>query len=267
MYFEKNHIIKICPTLMEGIDKLAACAQKSYGNGKATAFFDCHSNFHAEMSFRTVMQKIESKDIAVQTACKFLVSLDCPEDGVKTAVILLNALLRETAACGISERQLSESLTPVVSYMKEYLTRIDQETGKGIPGGGLYLLNLARPLDYFAARYSNHEAVVQAVISILAEPLKLLAENAGIDPCQVYERVKMLAPNQFFSLHHFGLERSIDRETGHVDIFSIGLDVSDSKIKNLMDADIMVSLDTGCKILDYLDCATKKLFAIASVQI
>ena len=252
---------------MEGIDKLAACAQKSYGNGKATAFLDCHSNFRTEMSFRTVMQEIESRDTAVQTACKFLVSIDCPEDGAKTAVILLNALLKETAACGISERKLIASLTPVVSYMKEYLARIDQETGKGIPGGGLYLLNLARPLDYFAAQHSNHEAVVQAVISILAEPLKVLAENAGIDPCQVYERVKMLAPNQFFSLNHFGLERSIDRGTGHVDVFSIGLDVSDSKLKNFMDADIMVSLDTGCKILDYLDCAVKKLFAIASVQI
>lgn len=175
------------------------------------------------------------------------------------------ALLREAHARGIRENELCTAIGPVTSFMKEYLARMDKETGKGLPGGGLYFINLARPLDDFANRNPNYTAAARLMISALADPLKALAENAKLDPCEVYERVKALAPNQFFSLNHFGLERSIDRETAHVDVVKIGLDLTDGRIKNLLDADILVPLETACAVLDYIAEMTVEICKIADV--
>lgn len=256
--------IQLCGALTDGLDRIAESAVKAYGNGKKLAFADKAGAFHSEEKLAAVLGQMDCADQNVRIAAGVLAQ-GCPEDGVKTAVLMVNSLLREAHARGICEQALCDAIGPVVCYMQDYLARIDRETGKGLSGGGLYLINLARPLDYFANQHPEFADTARLMITVLAEPLKALAKSAKLDPSEVYERVKALAPNQFFSLNHFGLERSIDRETAHVDVFVYGLDMRDKRIKNLLDADVTVSLETACKMLDYVCEKVKNICNIADI--
>ena len=78
------------------------------------------------------------------------------------------------------------------------------------------------------------EADVNAVYALLeyaAEYLPAIAkENNG-----VYERMKALAPNQFFSLNQVGIERSISVDSPYTDIWTMGFDPIDGTIKDCRD--------------------------------
>lgn len=267
MYATTCPRVRACKIFLDGFDRLAQTAAKIYGTGKKLAYLDKMSGFHMEKRFSTIMNEMVCKDPCVQAVTSLLTQQPCLKDGSKTSILLLNALLHEAHTRGIHEDDLHISIEPVMTYMKEYLQRIDQQTQKGLPGGGLYLVNLARPLDYFANQNPQYAAMSRLIIAILTEPLKTLAKNANLDPCEVYERVKALAPNQFFSLNHFGLERSIDRETTHVDVIEYGPDLADNRIKNLLDADITVSLETAYNMLDYVADMVKKIYDIADFVI
>ncbi len=255
--------IQICPTLLDGLNQLAETAAKVYGNQKKLSYLDKSGRFCRETHFSTVLSEMVCSEQNVQAVVGILTQQGCPKDGVKTAVLLLSALLHGVHTHGIQEQDFHASITPMTTYMKEYLQRIDRQTQKGLPGGGLYLINLARPLDSFANNNPQYAMATRLMVAALAEPLKTLAKNAKLDPCEVYERVKALAPNQFFSLNHFGLERSIDRENTYTDVIEYGVDLADQRIKNLLDANITVSLQTAYDMLDYVADMAKEICAIA----
>ena len=83
------------------------------------------------------------------------------------------------------------------------------------------------------------EADVNAVYALLEYALTTLlltfTEANGANGYGVYERMKALAPNQFFSLNQVGIERSISVDSPYTDIWTMGFDPIDGTIKDCRD--------------------------------
>lgn len=66
-----------------------------------------------------------------------------------------------------------------------------------IPGGGVTLLNVSKSLDNLLGQLEGDEKTgVQIVKKALLEPLRVIAENAGLDGSVVVEKVRNLPNNQ-----------------------------------------------------------------------
>ncbi|MGE4549415.1 MAG: hypothetical protein AB7C89_07710 [Intestinibacillus sp.] len=254
-----------CSVLRAGIHKISRLAQNTYGTRKKIQFSDKDGTSQYSTDLGYVLQHATMQDQEMKAAAGLLTSEAMPEDGVKTAVLLIHAFLERAQEINLSEQNVYNSMPAILDTMKVYLHRIAREHDGLLPGSGLYLMNLMRPLLHLARTHVETKDAVHALIAVLSLPMKVLAVNAGADPCEVYERIKTLAPNQFFSLNHFGLERSIDREDSHTDVFSFGIDISDGKIKDVFDADIAVPLDTGIAVLDYWGSITKQFHSVSEV--
>ena len=51
--------------------------------------------------------------------------------------------------------------------------------------------------------------------------------------------MKALAPNQFFSLHQVGIERSIQVDPTHTDYIRVGLDLEKGTVRDLLEAGVL----------------------------
>lgn len=66
-----------------------------------------------------------------------------------------------------------------------------------VPGGGVTLLNVSKSLDSLLGQLEGDEKTgVQIVKKALLEPLRVIAENAGLDGSVVVEKVRNLPNNQ-----------------------------------------------------------------------
>lgn len=66
-----------------------------------------------------------------------------------------------------------------------------------VPGGGVTLLNVSKSLDNLLGQLEGDEKTgVQIVKKALLEPLRVIAENAGLDGSVVVEKVRNLPNNQ-----------------------------------------------------------------------
>lgn len=267
MFFTLEHSGAGCSVLRTGIRKISDLAQNTYGTRKKIQFSDKDSAYQYSAELGYVLQHAIMQDQDMRTATGLLTSEAVPEDGVKTAVLLLNAFLERVQVVNLSERSVHNSMPEILDSLKGYLRRIAREHDGLLPGSGLYLMNLMRPLMHFARTHAEAKEVAHAFTAVLSLPMKALAINAGADPCEVYERIKTLAPNQFFSLNHFGLERSIDPSDSHTDVFSIGIDLLNGEIKDVFNANITVPLDTGIAVLDYLGSIMKQFYSVSDVVI
>jgi hypothetical protein len=91
-----------------------------------------------------------------------------------------------------------------------------------------------------------------------------LAEAAGLNGYEVFERVKALAPNQFFSLHQVGIEDSIPVNSHYTDYIRMGLDLTDGKIKDLCMARQMLEATEVENILNFVGRALYTILDIAA---
>ena len=109
-------------------------------------------------------------------------------------------------------------------------------------------MNLIRPLMYFADETRNPSARVLA--DAAAKPLQAIAENAGAQFHEVYERVRAAAPNQFYSLHQIGLKSShIPMHDDHVDIVRFGLEMESGRICDLCEKEITLPIEIGQAVI------------------
>lgn len=251
-----------CPALSDGVHALAQVAARLYGSGKLVQYIDSDGGYHTTPSFAVLLQNAQ---LAQQKgrAAAVLRQAEIPADGVKTALILLSALLERGVAAGCTAQDWTQ-LDDLLAYGAAYLPRVTRENSGLLPGGGLFLMTLAAPVRKYA-RDKRDTSAANILIHALAQPLLALAQTAGVDGCEVYERVKALAPNQFFSLHQVGIERSISTDSPYTDILRMGLDPADGKIKDLSHAPHGVELAVGEQTLAFVRRALSKVLDIAAV--
>lgn len=221
-----------CAALAVGAKKLAALAARAYATGKGIQYCTANRSYQTASSYRDVLEKASFNDPETARAAAVLCTLSLPEDGCKTLTLLLAPLLEGGNPCELGQ---------LLEFCQSYLSQMAQEHDGRLPGGGLTCMTLIRPVHKFAREHNLTEAE-DLLRDALMQPLLSVAQAAGAKPYEVYERIKALAPNQFYSLHQVGIERSISTQSLHTDVLQMGIDVTDGNIKDLMDAGIYIDL-------------------------
>ncbi len=251
----------LCEDLRKGIAELAHAAGTVYGTGRQVQYQTSPGVYSAAASFSELLQQAAFSECHLARAASVLRGAALPGDGVKTALILLDALLERGIGLPDADwRQVSDML----AYGVEYTKRAAAENDGKVVGGGLMLLTLCRPILKYG-RDHRCEQSANILAYALTQPMLRLAEAAGFDGYEVYERVKTLAPNQFFSLHQVGIERSIRVDAAHTDEVSVGLNIREGKIQNLKEQALLEPVETTQEILRFTDHALTDLLNIACI--
>ena len=217
-------------SLKSGLFKLRDIAACAYGNGKWIQYRDAAGTYQLTTSMGEIVKNASLEDVE---ASKVLSTGTLPENGVKTMVILLAALLEKAEQLGCTEADVN-AIYALLEYAVEYLPAIAKENNGALLGSALPYMTLIRPLNK-RARESGNERAMAAMEYALTTLLLTFAEANGANGYSVYERVKALAPNQFFSLNQVGIERSISVDSPYTDIWTMGFDPIDGTIKDCRD--------------------------------
>lgn len=226
-----------CATLVGGVAALGRAAATVYGTGKTVQYRNAAGSYVTTASFGELLREAVFTDEDMARAAALLLAGNLPEQGVKTTLILLSALLERGTQAGCAEETWRQVFA-LLDYGASFTERVAAENGGQVVGGGLTLLTLCRPVRKYAREY-QWELAADVVIYGLEQPLLRLAEAAGFDGYAVFERVKALAPNQFFSLHQVGIERSIQVDPTHTDYIRVGLDLEKGTVRDLLEAGVL----------------------------
>lgn len=262
MYNRVSQVVTMSPPVRNGLRDLAAAAAAVYGNGRLVQYQDATGTSRVTCNFRVLLQSARpiNRDAACALAAFNQATL--PQDGVKTAVILLAAATKRFSAIGGTAKDLVD-IADLLDYGAIYLERVAHETDGQLLGGALPYMTLIRPIVKHAR---DHDCLRAAdVLSYaLVRPLLCLAEAAGDDGAAVYERVKALAPNQFFSLHQVGIARSISTDTPYTDILTMGYDPTDGCIKDCRETAYRENLADIQQVLHFVKTTLNTLYNIAA---
>lgn len=231
MFERISRVITINKAIEDGLGQMEAAAIAIYGNGRFVMYQDGSGEWYTTEHFGEVLQY--SSPVDYNVAC-FLAAIhdnEVPDDGVKTAVILTKEIVDSLTKIGGTEHDIAD-VADLLDYAAGYVERISGETKGQLLGGGLPYMTLIRPVVKYARNHDISRAA-KMLTCALEKPLLYLAEASGDDPYAVYERVKALAPNQFYSLNQVGIDRSISVDTTHTDILTMGYDPNDGHIKDL----------------------------------
>ena len=209
-------------SLKSGLFKLRDIAACAYGNGKWIQYRDAAGTCKLTMSMGEA-----SKALAV------LSTGTLPENGVKSMVILLVSLLEKAENLGCTEADVN-AVYALLEYAAEYLPAIAKENNGELLGSVLPYMTLIKPLNKRARELGNERAAATMEYA-LTTLLLTFTEANGANGYGVYERMKALAPNQFFSLNQVGIERSISVDSPYTDIWTMGFDPIDGTIKDCRD--------------------------------
>ncbi|MDF2655914.1 MAG: hypothetical protein K0R19_2388 [Bacillota bacterium] len=260
--FQSYHIKKPCnEILLAGLNFIVQKVSAAYGNGGELLFQDSAGNLLRTERTEELLKRAKFEDRSAEYARGLIAGCGPAEDGTKTALILAADLLEKLQGGAVSSEEMRKGLPEIVEFSKNYLRRTEAAYG-ALPGAGLYLLTLMRPL----IRLCDQEQVGAAgiVASAVSCPLKTLAENNGLVFHEVYERVKATAPNQFYSLHHFGIDGSVEEREPH-DAITFGPDIRSKKHVNLLEAGITVPLETALAVLDKTEGIINAFLSVKSV--
>ena len=224
------YMATIDKALKNGLLKLEAAASGAYGNQKGIQYQDARGIYHVTNSFGEILQNAKPADPDAARAAAVLRGSRMPDDGVKTGIIILSGILEKALKTGCTSQDL-DGIQALLEYGSAYLERVAQETGGGLLGSALPYMTLIRPLDK-RGRECGCERSAAILEHALSKPLFTLAEATGADGYGVYERMKALSPNQFFSLCQVGIERSISTDSPYTDIWVMGYDPADGQIKD-----------------------------------
>ena len=241
----------LCGKLQEGIRKLENVAAATYGTGRMLQYKNRAGRYASTASFAELLREAAFNDSDMDRTAAVLRDAEIPGQGVKTALILLSALLERGTRIGCAEEDW-QHISSILDYGTSFLDRIAAESGGKVPGGGLTLLTLCRPLQKYG-RDSQCERAAGVVTYALEQPLLKLAEASGFDGCEVFERVKALAPNQFFSLHHVGIENSIPVDAKYTDYIKVGLDIQKGSVMDLQSAGVMEDVELLKQVLQFVN--------------
>ena len=155
-----------------------------------------------------------------------------------------------------------QQISAMLDYGTSFAARVAAENDGQVVGGGLTLLTLCRPMRKYG-RDHQCEQEADVVIYALEQPLLKLAEAAGFDGYEVFERVKALAPNQFFSLHQVGIENSIRVDAAHTDYIRVGLDLQKGTVRDLQAAGVMENMEMTQQVLQFVKRSAEAVMDIA----
>lgn len=254
------HAIAAEQSLKSGLFKLRDIAACAYGNGKWIQYWDAEGSCKLTASMGEVIKNACTEDAETAKALAVLSANELPENGVKTMVILLAALLEKAEQLGCTEAE-TNAVYDLLEYAADYLPAIAKENDGALLGSALPYMTLILPLNK-RARESGNERVMAVMEYALTTLLLTFAEANGANGYSVYERVKSLAPNQFFSLHQVGIERSISVDSPYTDIWTMGFDPIDGTIKDCRD---MAYRDTEEDIRNVILAVKKSLQVIWNI--
>ncbi|MGI6175788.1 MAG: hypothetical protein ACOYJC_06470 [Christensenellales bacterium] len=236
-----------CPELAQGMDIIAQVAEKAYGGGSilcadATGASVCSANM------KEVLMNGRFEDPNAEYARRLITQQELPGDGLKTAILLANACLKTARDSGMDRQDFLAGVEFFLKTAAEKLREIVKANSEDLPGGGLYLLNLCRPMMRAFEKGVTHPAC-QKFIYALEKPFLILAQNAGCEPHGAFACIKAVAPTQFYSLKQFGLESGHIPMTEHRDLWRMGIDVQTGKVMDVMEAHITVPMETALSVL------------------
>lgn len=223
--------------LKEGISALASAAADAYGTQKKVQFRRKDGGYGFTCSFSDLLERAVFEEEPLTRAASILEESGLPQDGVKTLLLILDALLTYGVECGCTAedwRQVNE----ILDYGVQVMPKLAAEHNGKVVGGGLTFLALCRPFQKYGRDHGCKKAAAVAAFA-MEQPLLKLSVAAGVNSYQVYERVKALAPNQFFSLNQVGIERSIRISEDHMDVICMGLNIQTGKICDLTEVGIL----------------------------
>ena len=210
-------------SLKSGLFKLRDIAACAYGNGKWIQYRDAAGTCKLTMSMGEIVKNASLEDVEASKALAVLSTGTLPENGVKTMVILLAALLEKAEQLGCTEADVN-----AVYALLEYVSAVAKENNGELLGSVLPYMTLIKPLNKRARELGNERAAATMEYA-LTTLLLTFTEANGANGYGVYERMKALAPNQFFS------ERSISVDSPYTDIWTMGFDPIDGTIKDCRD--------------------------------
>lgn len=234
--------------LSVGLSSIAAIAAKTYGTRCGIVYRSASGRSEQAMQFTDFLNQAWMQDGPREDARAVLAALDWPNDGAKTAVLLATSIIQSMQENLQDGRKILDSIPAASAFAQEQIRRMARERDGMLVGGGLWLINLIRPLVYFADETGNPFA--RTLADAAAKPLQAIAENAGARFHEVYERVRAAAPNQFYSLHQIGLKNShIPMHDDHVDIIRFGLEMESGRICDLCEKGITLPIETGLAVI------------------
>ena len=213
-------------------------------------------------SFAEIIKDASFEDASMARAAAVLSQTGVPEQGVKTALIMLNALLERGSQVGCTE-EAWQQISAMLDFGISFAVRVAAENDGQVVGGSLTLLTLCRPMRKYGRDHQCEQAA-DVVIYALEQPLLKLAEAAGFDGYEVFERVKALAPNQFFSLYQVGIENSIRVDEAHTDYIRVGLDLQKGTVRDLQAAGVMENVELVQQVLQFVKRSLNAVMTVAS---
>ena len=120
-------------SLKSGLFKLRDIAACAYGNGKWIQYRDAAGTCKLTMSMGEIVKNASVEDVEASKALAVLSATALPENGVKTMVILLAALLEKAEQLGCTEADVN-AVYALLEYAANYLpnnAEIRQEPGAG----------------------------------------------------------------------------------------------------------------------------------------
>ena len=252
-----------CAVLREGVSALASAAAAVYGTQKKVQFRQKDGGYGSVCAFSALLEQAAFAEEPTARAAALLEESGLPQDGAKTVLLLLDALLTYGTQAGCTEedwRQVGE----VLDYGARLMPKLAAEHDGKVIGGGLALLTLCRPFRKYGRDHGCGRAAAVAAYA-MEQPLLKLSAAAGVNGHQVYERVKALAPNQFFSLNQVGIERSIQTTVNHMDVIQMGLDLRIGTVRDLLEAGVLQDPEELQAVLGSAKTALEKILDIAAL--
>ena len=116
----------LCAEILRGVAELAHAAAAAYGNGKSVQYLTSTGDYASAGSFAELLERASFEKRATARAAAMLRHAGVPQHGVKTALILLDALLSRGTQAGCTEedwRKVGEML----GYASDCLEQIAAE--------------------------------------------------------------------------------------------------------------------------------------------
>lgn len=246
-----------------GLDIIADAAAKAYGGGNIISM-DAAGKVLCSDKMKDIIVGGCFEDPDAECVRQLIAQEGLPEDGLKTAVLLANEFLQVGQADGIDKQDFLAGADSFLKTAAEKLQEISKANSENLPGGGLYLLNICRPVMQTQENASEC-TISKKFVCVLEKPFLILAKNAGRQPHEAFVCVKAAAPTQFYSLKQFGLRDGHIPLTEHRDLWRMGIDLQTGKVVDMLEADINVPLNTALSTLKTVRVILTVLCAVRSV--
>ncbi len=253
-------------SVIKGIQMIAKMTEKVYGGEHILVYKNESGKSVVAANYTDALKNGKYKETSAEDVRCVLAEMNWPSDGNKTAILLAAAILKNLQKSNCDEVGFLESINEAITYTIKKIECMACEEDGNLPGGGLWLVTLIRPLRHYA---EEKRCIAAGIIAeAMLAPLKALSENSGKAFYEVFERIRSASPNQFYSLHQIGLKNNhIPIHDDKMDVIQFGLEKTSGEIRNLMKMGITEDEETAKKIMEQTKKIIISLGKIRSVWI